>query len=86
MTMGTGVVLFVIGAILAFAVRVQVSFISLTTAGSILMVAGVVVFLIGLVLALRGRRTVTTARTTADPVSAQGVTERSTRTTDLDQL
>jgi membrane protein implicated in regulation of membrane protease activity len=86
MTMGTGVVLFVIGAILAFAVHVQVSFISLTTAGYILMVAGVVVFLIGLVLALRGRRTVTTARTTADPQAAQGVTERSTRTTDPDRL
>jgi protein-S-isoprenylcysteine O-methyltransferase Ste14 len=86
MTMGTGVVLFVIGAILAFAVHVQVSFISLTTAGSILMVAGVVVFLIGLVLALRGRRTVTTARTTADPVTAQGVSERTTRTTDPNQL
>jgi protein-S-isoprenylcysteine O-methyltransferase Ste14 len=86
MTMGTGVVLFVIGAILAFAVRVQVSFISLSTAGYILMVAGVVVFLIGLALAIRGRRTVTTARTTADPLSAQGVTERSTRTTDPDQL
>jgi protein-S-isoprenylcysteine O-methyltransferase Ste14 len=86
MTMGTGVVLFVIGAILAFAVRVQTSFISLTTAGDILMVAGVVVFVIGLVLALRGRRTVTTARTTADPISAQGVTERTSRTTDPDQL
>ncbi len=86
MTMGTGVVLFVIGAILAFAVHVQTSFISLTTAGYILMVAGVVVFVIGLALALRGRRTVTTARTTADPMGTQGVTERSTRTTDPNQL
>jgi membrane protein implicated in regulation of membrane protease activity len=86
MTMGTGVVLFVIGAILAFAVHVQTSFISLSTAGTILMVAGVVVFVIGLVLALRGRRTVTTARTAADPLSAQGVTERTTRTTDPNQF
>jgi cobalamin biosynthesis protein CobD/CbiB len=86
MTMGTGVVLFVIGAILAFAVKVETSFISLPTAGTILMVAGAVVFVIGLALALRGRRTVTTARTTADPLSAQGVTERSTRTTDPNQL
>jgi protein-S-isoprenylcysteine O-methyltransferase Ste14 len=86
MTMGTGVVLFVIGAILAFAVHVQVSFISLFTVGTILMVAGAVVFVIGLVLALRGRRTVTTARTATDPTTAQGVTERTTRTTDGDRF
>lgn len=86
MTMGTGVVLFVIGAILAFAVNVQTSFISLSTAGYILMVAGIVVFVIGLALTLRGRRTVTTARSTVDPASAQGVTQRSTRTTDPGDL
>lgn len=82
MTMGTGVVLFVIGAILAFAVNVQTSFISLSTAGYILMVAGVVVFVIGLALAIRGRRTVATSRT-VDPVSGQGVTrQESSRTMD----
>lgn len=84
MTMGTGVVLFVIGAILAFAVRVQVAFISLSTAGLILMAAGVIVFVIGLVLALRGRRTVTTARTQGDP-AAPSVT-RTSRTTDGGEL
>ena len=82
MTMGTGVVLFVIGAILAFAVNVQTSFISLSTAGMILMVAGVVVFVIGLALTLRGRRTVTTARTAADAGSPQVVSRESSRTTD----
>ncbi|MGN6444289.1 DUF6458 family protein [Amnibacterium sp.] len=80
MTMGTGVVLFVIGAILAFAVHVQTAFISLSTAGYILMVAGVVVFLIGLVLMLRGRRSVTT--TTAAPGQPVGTTSSTTRTTD----
>ena len=45
MSIGTGAVLFVIGAILAFAVHVSVGFISLATVGYILMVAGVVVFL-----------------------------------------
>jgi protein-S-isoprenylcysteine O-methyltransferase Ste14 len=82
MTMGTGVVLFVIGAILAFAVHVQTAFISLSTAGLILMVAGVVVFVIGLALAIRGRRTVTTSRTVADPASAQRIDERTTRSSD----
>lgn len=84
MTMGTGVVLFVIGAILAFAVHVRTAFISLSTAGYILMVAGIVVFVIGLALALRGRRSVTT--TTAAPTDA-GVTRRdTTRTTDPTEL
>jgi protein-S-isoprenylcysteine O-methyltransferase Ste14 len=66
MSIGTGAVLFVIGAILAFAVHVSVGFISLSTVGIILMVAGVVVFVVGLTLALRGRRTVTTSRTGVD--------------------
>ena len=81
MTMGTGVVLFVIGAILAFAVHVQTAFISLQTAGYILMVAGIVVFLIGLVLMLRGRRVVTTTSAAA-PADAGLVTQRTTRTDD----
>ena len=85
MTMGTGVVLFVIGAILAFAVNVETTFISLSTAGSILMVAGVVVFLIGLVLTLRGRRSVTTT-TAADPAAPVGVTRQTTRTSDSAEL
>jgi len=85
MTMGTGVVLFVIGAILAFAVKIETSVISLSTAGWILMVAGAVVFLIGLALTLRGRRTVTTSRTAAgasDPV----VDRSTTRSVDPDRL
>ncbi|GAA2752699.1 DUF6458 family protein [Amnibacterium kyonggiense] len=85
MTMGTGVVLFVIGAILAFAVHVQTSFISLNTAGYILMVAGVVVFVIGLALTIRGRRSVTTTSTAA-PNGVAGTTRETTRTSDADRL
>ncbi len=76
MSIGTGAVLFVIGAILAFAVHVSVGFISLSTVGIILMVAGVVVFVVGLVLALRGRRTVTTSRTGVDADSGERITRR----------
>ncbi|HET6824949.1 MAG TPA: DUF6458 family protein [Amnibacterium sp.] len=76
MSIGTGAVLFVIGAILAFAVHVSVGFISLSTVGIILMVAGVVVFVVGLVLALRGRRSVTTSRTGVDAASGERVTQR----------
>ena len=86
MTMGTGVVLFVIGAILAFAVNVQTAFISLSTAGYILMAAGVVVFVIGLVLAFRGRRTVTTSRVAADQAGTPLQSERVTRSSDPSQF
>jgi Domain of unknown function (DUF6458) len=85
MTMGTGVVLFVIGAILAFAVRVQTDFISLSTAGYILMAAGAVVFVLGLALTLRGRRSVTTttAARSSEPLVA---TRNESRTTDSAQF
>ena len=86
MTMGTGVVLFVIGAILAFAVNVQTSFISLSTAGYILMAAGAVVFVIGLALALRGRRTVTTSRVAADAGSPEVVSRSTSRSSDSADL
>ncbi|VXB98530.1 conserved hypothetical protein [Microbacterium sp. 8M] len=59
MGMGVGVVLFVIGAILEFALNLQVDWIDLHLVGYILMIAGAVVFLISLILLLvrRGRRT-----------------------------
>ena len=88
MSIGTGAVLFVIGAILAFAVHVSVGFISLTTVGYILMAAGVVVFIVGLVLALRGRRTVTTSRTGVDAASGEPIAELLdvSRLTELDGM
>lgn len=74
MSIGTGAVLFVIGAILAFAVHVSLGFISLSTVGWILMVVGVIVFIVGLLLTIRGRRTVSTAR-----VDGTGAGEQVTR-------
>ncbi|MEN0024236.1 DUF6458 family protein [Microbacterium sp. LWO14-1.2] len=58
MTIGTGVVLFVIGAILVFALNIQLDWVDLDMVGYILMAAGALVFIIGLVLlvARRGRR------------------------------
>jgi ABC-type protease/lipase transport system fused ATPase/permease subunit len=58
MGIGSGIALFVIGAILYFAVHVQVAFVDLSIVGLILMVAGIVLFLVALLLTLRGRRTV----------------------------
>jgi protein-S-isoprenylcysteine O-methyltransferase Ste14 len=75
MGIGSGIALFVIGAILYFAVHVQAGFIDLSTVGLILMVAGVVLFLVALLLTLRGRRTVVSS---SDPRgrSVRETTER----------
>lgn len=56
MGMGSGIVLFVIGAIMAFALNVQVEWIDLNMVGYLLMGAGAVVFFISLILFFSRRR------------------------------
>lgn len=81
MGIGSGIALFVIGAILAFAVNIDTGgFVNLDLIGYILMGAGVVVFLISLILMLRRRSTVSTSRTAVDPANGEQITTR--RTTD----
>ncbi|GAA5207186.1 DUF6458 family protein [Microbacterium kyungheense] len=85
MSIGTGIALFAIGAILAFAVNVDVGWVSLDMVGYILMIAGAVVFLVGIVLLFRRRRSDTVTRTVADPVAPRaepGISHRITRETD----
>lgn len=77
MGIGTGIVLFVIGAILTFALNIDVGWANLDLIGYILMGAGVVVFLISLVLVLRKRSTVETVRHVDG--GAERVVERETR-------
>jgi hypothetical protein len=79
MGIGTGIFLFVVGAILAFAVNVSVSWINLDLVGYLLMGAGVVVFLISLVLVLRKRSSVSTTRSEVDPAGTERVTRSETR-------
>ncbi|CAD5989403.1 DUF6458 family protein [Agreia sp. COWG] len=77
MGIGSGIALFVIGAILAFAVNIDLGgAVDLTTIGYILMGAGVVVFLISLVFTLRRRQTTATTRTAVDPASGEQVTRQ----------
>lgn len=80
MSIGAGIALFVIGAILAFAVNVEVEWVNLDLIGYILMGAGALVFLIGLILMVRRRQTETVSRTAVDPTSGQRVTRNSTST------
>ena len=78
MSIGAGIALFVVGAILAFALNVTVTGIDLQLVGYILMGAGAVVFIIGLVLATRTRRSSATQRTSVDPATGDRVTRATT--------
>jgi hypothetical protein len=80
MSIGTGIVLFVIGAVLTFGLNVQADWIDLDLVGYIFMGAGLIVFIVGLVLTLRKRQSVTTV---SDGVDASGnrVSRRSTSET-----
>ncbi|MCU1558525.1 MAG: hypothetical protein JWN09_2520 [Microbacteriaceae bacterium] len=76
MSLGTGIVLFVIGAILAFALNIQVSWVDLHLVGYILMAAGVVGIILGIVLITRRRQSIATSRSTVDPVSGDQVSRQ----------
>ncbi|MCK2024023.1 MULTISPECIES: DUF6458 family protein [Microbacterium] len=62
MSIGTGIVLFVIGAILAFALNVQLDWVNLDLVGYILMAAGAITAIIGIIVMVsrRGRTRGTT--------------------------
>lgn len=79
MSIGLGIFLFVVGAIMRFALNVQLSWINLQLVGNLLMGAGVVVVIIGVVLMVRKRSTVTTVRTAVDPASGENVARRETK-------
>lgn len=49
MTMGTGIVMMVIGAILVFAINIELEAVNLDLIGYILMGAGALVFILGLI-------------------------------------
>jgi hypothetical protein len=80
MGIGSGIALIAIGAIIAFAIDVDIAAVDLTMIGYILMAAGALVFLISLVMMMRRRSAVSTQRTAVDPASGERITTR--RTTD----
>lgn len=84
MSIGTGIVLFVIGAILVFAVNVEVPWVNLDMVGYILMGAGVVVFLVGIVLLARRRRSESVTRTSVDPATGAPLAQRTVSSTNDD--
>lgn len=80
MSIGSGIGLFVVGAILAFAVNIETGVVDLDLIGYILMGAGLVIFIIGLVLMTRRRQSTATTRSAVDPASGEQVTRRTTDT------
>lgn len=78
MSIGFGIFLFVVGAILTFALNISLDWIDLDLVGYIFMGAGVVITIIGIALLARRRRSITTERTGVDPVAGERVTRRST--------
>jgi protein-S-isoprenylcysteine O-methyltransferase Ste14 len=73
MSIGLGIFLIAIGAILTFALNVSVDAVDLDLIGWILMGAGLVVVIIGIALVTRKRRTVTTSRVDVDPTNGSRV-------------
>lgn len=72
MRIGTSIFLLAIGAILAFAVNAEVSFISLDLVGYILMACGLVGVIWSLMASQRNRRVET--RTVNDPSTGETIT------------
>ena len=82
MSIGGGIALIVIGAILVFALNFQLDWIDLDLVGYILMGAGLLILIIGLVLLLRRRQSVTTTRSAVDPANGEQVTRRTSESDD----
>jgi Domain of unknown function (DUF6458) len=80
MSIGTGIGLIVVGAILAFAIRLPNAVVSLPLIGDILMAGGAVVLIIGLVLMVRKRQSITTVTSGVD-ANGRSVDQRRTATT-----
>lgn len=62
MSLGLGIFLFVVGAILVYALNISVDWIDLDLVGYIFMGAGAVIILLGIVLLTRKRTSVSTTR------------------------
>jgi hypothetical protein len=77
-SIGLGIFLFVVGAILTFALNFESEFINIDLVGYILMGAGLITVIIGIALLARRRQSVSTTRAAVDPASGERVTQRST--------
>jgi uncharacterized membrane protein len=74
MSIGLGIFLIALGAIVVYALNFTIDWIDLDLVGYILMAAGVIVLIFGIIWMIRGRRSTVTSRTVNDPVSGEQVT------------
>ncbi len=83
MSLGLGIFLLVVGAIMVFALNVTVEWMDIELVGYILMSAGAVIVLLGIVLLTRKRSSVTTTRSAVDPASGEQVTSQKRSVDDI---
>ena len=74
MGIGSGIFFIVVGAILAFALNVQLSWVDLHLVGYLLMAAGAVITIISLALVARKRQSTSVTSTSVDPSNGRQVT------------
>ncbi|MBC7518076.1 MAG: hypothetical protein H7248_04200 [Microbacteriaceae bacterium] len=74
MGIGSGIFFVVVGAILAFALNVQLSWVDLHLVGYLLMAAGAVITIISLALVARKRQSSSVTSTSVDPSNGRQVT------------
>lgn len=70
-----GVILFVLGALMKFALEMDLVIMESSTAGVILMIAGVVLFLVGLFTEISKRNRKVESRTSVDERTGEAVRE-----------
>ena len=83
MSIGLGIFLFVVGAIVTFALNVTVDWIDLDLVGYLLMGAGIIITIIGIAMLVRRRSAITTERTVTP--EGETVQERSTQVSGTEQ-
>ena len=83
MSIGLGIFLLVVGAILVWALDLTVTGVDLQLIGYILLAAGALVTILGIVLMTRRRSSVSTTRTIADPANGDLVTRRESSIDDI---
>jgi pilus assembly protein TadC len=85
MGIGSGIFLFVVGAIVAWALQFEIPGVDRMMIGYLLMGAGIVVFLISLVMVMRKRSSMSTVRH-VDNAGGEQVTQRETRSDPADPM
>lgn len=83
MGIGTGIFIFVVGAIAEFALNFKVGAVNMNLIGGLLMGAGALVFLISLFSDFKKRSTSTSTRTAINPDRTEKVTEKETKSDEL---